>query len=107
MNRVAYIKPDFPLDAFAGKVTYYLRYRVPYPQALLRNLVERAGARAGVDYSTSPAALDASPWPLFRRFASYGRCRTPDARGWAERGNPSRSEHYQPLLDRGIRLVHQ
>jgi SAM-dependent methyltransferase len=43
MNRVEYVKPDFPLDAFAGTATYYLRYRVPYPQALLRNLVERAG----------------------------------------------------------------
>ena len=43
MNRIEYVKPDFPLDAFAGTATYYLRYRVPYPQALLRNLVERAG----------------------------------------------------------------
>ncbi len=43
MNRVAYVKPDFPRNAFAGTATYYLRYRVPYPQALLRNLVERAG----------------------------------------------------------------
>jgi ubiquinone/menaquinone biosynthesis C-methylase UbiE len=43
MNRVAYVKPDFPRDAFAGTATYYLRYRVPYPQALLRDLVERAG----------------------------------------------------------------
>ena len=43
MNRVEYVKPDFPLDAFAGTATYYLRYRVPYPQALLRDLVERAG----------------------------------------------------------------
>ena len=43
MNRVEYVKPDFPLDAFAGTASYYLRYRVPYPQALLRNLVERAG----------------------------------------------------------------
>jgi ubiquinone/menaquinone biosynthesis C-methylase UbiE len=43
MNRVAYVKPDFPLDAFAGTAAYYLRYRVPYPEALLRDLVERAG----------------------------------------------------------------
>src|SRR5215475_3026052 len=43
MSRVVYVKPDFPLDAFAGTATYYLRYRVPYPQALLRDLVERAG----------------------------------------------------------------
>jgi len=43
MNRVAYVKPDFPRDAFAGTAAYYLRYRVPYPQALLQDLVERAG----------------------------------------------------------------
>jgi SAM-dependent methyltransferase len=43
MNRIEFVKPDFPLDAFAGTATYYLRYRVPYPQALLRDLVERAG----------------------------------------------------------------
>jgi SAM-dependent methyltransferase len=43
MNRVEYVKPDFPLDAFAGTASYYLRYRVPYPEALLRDLVERAG----------------------------------------------------------------
>src|SRR5919108_2152765 len=43
MNRVAYVKPNFPVDAFAGTASYYLRYRVPYPEALLRDLVERAG----------------------------------------------------------------
>ena len=43
MNRVEYVKPDFPLNAFAGTATYYLRYRVPYPEALLRNLIERSG----------------------------------------------------------------
>lgn len=43
MSRVAYVKPNFPLDAFAGTATYYLRYRVPYPDALLSDLVERAG----------------------------------------------------------------
>lgn len=42
MNRVEYIKPDFPLDAFAGTAIYYLRYRVPYPEALFLDLVERA-----------------------------------------------------------------
>jgi SAM-dependent methyltransferase len=43
MNRVEYVKPDFPLDAFAGTASYYLRYRVPYPKALLLDLVERTG----------------------------------------------------------------
>ena len=43
MDRVEYVKPDFSLDAFAGTATYYARYRVPYPQALLKHLAERAG----------------------------------------------------------------
>src|SRR5436190_21187959 len=43
MNRVEYVKPEFPLDAFAGTAGYYLRYRPPYPAALLDDLVERAG----------------------------------------------------------------
>lgn len=43
MSRVTYVKPNFPPDAFAGTAAYYLRYRVPYPQALLRDLIERAG----------------------------------------------------------------
>lgn len=44
MNRLEYVKPDFPHDAFAGTANYYLRYRVPYPIVLLRDLVERTGA---------------------------------------------------------------
>jgi SAM-dependent methyltransferase len=47
MNQVEYVKPDFPLEAFAGTASYYLRYRVPYPEGLLRDLVERAGATGG------------------------------------------------------------
>ena len=43
MNRVAYVKPNFPVDAFAGTATYYVRYRVPYPEGLLKDLVTRAG----------------------------------------------------------------
>jgi trans-aconitate methyltransferase len=43
MHRVAYVKPDFPVDAFAGTATYYARYRVPYPAGLLQDLVARAG----------------------------------------------------------------
>jgi SAM-dependent methyltransferase len=43
MNRVAYVKPHFPVDAFAGTAPYYARYRVPYPAGLLQDLIERAG----------------------------------------------------------------
>src|SRR5215831_14994535 len=43
MNRVAYVQPHFPVDAFAGTAPYYVRYRVPYPAGLLKDLVERAG----------------------------------------------------------------
>ena len=43
MNRVAYVQPHFPVDAFAGTATYYVRYRVPYPAGLLQDLLARAG----------------------------------------------------------------
>ena len=43
MHRVQYIEPDFPEDAFEGTATYYARYRVPYPKALIDDLIERAG----------------------------------------------------------------
>lgn len=37
------IKPHFPPDAFVGTAPYYARYRVPYPSALMQDLVRRAG----------------------------------------------------------------
>jgi trans-aconitate methyltransferase len=43
MNRVAYVQPDFPVDAFAGTATYYVRYCVPYPAGLLQDLLARVG----------------------------------------------------------------
>jgi SAM-dependent methyltransferase len=43
MDRIEYVKPDFPVDAFAGTATYYVRYRVPYPAGLLKDLIARAG----------------------------------------------------------------
>ena len=36
--------PRFPRDAFAGTAEYYLRYRLPYPGGLIRDLLARAGA---------------------------------------------------------------
>jgi SAM-dependent methyltransferase len=43
MNRVAYVQPDCPVDAFAGTAPYYVRYRIPYPAGLLQDLIARAG----------------------------------------------------------------
>jgi SAM-dependent methyltransferase len=40
-------KPRFPRDAFAGTAEHYLRYRLPYPDSLVRDLLARAGAPAG------------------------------------------------------------
>lgn len=66
MDRVEHIKPDFPADAFAGTASYYVRYRVPYPEALLRDLIGKA-AIAGdgrlLDLACGPGrvALDLAP----------------------------------------------
>lgn len=35
-------EPRFPKDAFAGTAAYYARYRVPYPNVLLADLLDRA-----------------------------------------------------------------
>jgi len=47
MDTRLYVKPDFPDDAFAGTAEYYAKYRVPYPKALLDDLIERAGITLG------------------------------------------------------------
>jgi len=69
MNRVEYVKPDFPLDAFAGTATYYLRYRVPYPEALLLDLVERTGVTGEgrlLDLACGPGRVALALVSLFR-----------------------------------------
>jgi ubiquinone/menaquinone biosynthesis C-methylase UbiE len=43
MDSIEHIKPDFPADAFAGTADYYARYRVPYPDRLLKDLLRRSG----------------------------------------------------------------
>ena len=43
MDRVEYVKPSFPVDAFTGTAIYYAQYRVPYPKALIDDLLNRAG----------------------------------------------------------------
>jgi len=40
---IEHVKPDFPINAFAGTAAYYVRYRVPYPERLLTDLVGRSG----------------------------------------------------------------
>ena len=42
MDRVPYVKPDFPAAAFAGTATYYAKHRPPYPKALMEDLLARA-----------------------------------------------------------------
>lgn len=39
MNKINYLKRDFPSDAFEGTEKYYLEYRIPYPQVLIDNLI--------------------------------------------------------------------
>jgi predicted RNA methylase len=43
MDQVEHVKPNFPADAFAGTAAYYVRYRLPYPQGLLIDLLHRSG----------------------------------------------------------------
>jgi hypothetical protein len=52
MDGFEYLKPNFPADAFAGTATYYVQYRIPYPQQLRKDLIERAGIRGAAGFST-------------------------------------------------------
>ena len=57
--------PNLSPDAFAGTAEYYLRYRLPYPTAMLDDLCERAGVTGGrlLDLACGPGriALDLAP----------------------------------------------
>jgi ubiquinone/menaquinone biosynthesis C-methylase UbiE len=62
-------KPRYPRDAFAGTAGYYLRYRLPYPEALIRDLLARAGAPASgrlLDLGCGPGR---ATFPLAGSFA--------------------------------------
>lgn len=60
-------KSNFPVDAFTGTAGYYVDYRVPYPEELLRNLVMRANISSQarlLDLACGPgrACLALSSW---------------------------------------------
>jgi SAM-dependent methyltransferase len=69
MDRVEHIKPDFPPDAFAGTAAYYARYRVPYPQRLLKDLLVRAdvtGNGSLLDLACGPGSVSLAIASSFR-----------------------------------------
>ncbi len=52
--------PNYPADAFAGTAAYYTRFRLPYPQSLMSDLVKRSGADGGgrlLDVACGPGRL--------------------------------------------------
>ena len=69
MRPVHYVKPDYPADAFAGTASYYARYRVPYPKALIEDLMERIGVSGKgrlLDLACGPGRVVLSLAPRFR-----------------------------------------
>ena len=69
MGTVRHVKPDFPADAFAGTATYYARYRVAYPRALMDDLIEQAGVTGAgrlLDLASGPGRIALSLAPRFR-----------------------------------------
>jgi SAM-dependent methyltransferase len=44
MDEARFLKPSYPVDAFATTVDDYVLYRVPYPAALTQDLLARTGA---------------------------------------------------------------
>jgi trans-aconitate methyltransferase len=76
MNRVVYVKPDFPVDAFAGTATYYVRYRVPYPAGLLQDLIARADITDGerlIDLACGPGRIALALASSFREVWAIDR----------------------------------
>lgn len=68
MNFLEYLKPNYPKDAFEGTAEYYSRYRVPYPQVLIDNLIENVKpGQSGVllDLACGPGRLT---FPLARYY---------------------------------------
>jgi len=60
MERPGDVKPNFPVDAFAGTAAYYLRFRLPYPDDLVQDLVLRArlsGRGRLVDLASGPGPV--------------------------------------------------
>src|SRR5690349_10386690 len=52
------VAPNVGPEAFSGTARAYLRYRVPYPAALLRDLLERVNGRERVlDLACGPGRL--------------------------------------------------
>lgn len=47
MPAVRYVKPDFSEDVFTGTAAHYAKCRLPYPEALNRDLLDRAGVSGG------------------------------------------------------------
>jgi len=65
---IKYVKPSFPVDAFAGTADYYRRFRIPYPDALLRDLIARVGLgsqAALLDLGCGPGRLTLPLAPQF------------------------------------------
>ena len=81
MHRVAYVKPDFPVDAFAGTAPYYVQYRVPYPAGLLQDLRARAGS--------TPSSLDGPAARRRRQRAAAVRARRRARGGQAGGASPA------------------
>jgi ubiquinone/menaquinone biosynthesis C-methylase UbiE len=64
-----FVRPNFPKDAFAGTAADYVRYRVPYPEDLLRRLVERSGVTGEghlLDLACGPGRVALALAPSFR-----------------------------------------
>lgn len=63
-----YLKPNYPKDAFEGTADYYSRFRVPYPQVLIDNLIEQVKPPLNgslIDLGCGPGRLT---FPLARYF---------------------------------------
>jgi SAM-dependent methyltransferase len=68
MDRVEPIRANFAADAYAGTAGYYVKYRPPYPEKLLRGLLDRAAVKGGgrlLDLACGPGRVAFALAPSF------------------------------------------
>ncbi len=70
MNCSKYAEPNFSSDAYEGTAEYYVRYRVPYPQVLLDDLIKHSSLSSHcklLDLASGPGRIAIPLAPLFSR----------------------------------------
>jgi SAM-dependent methyltransferase len=70
MSVIEYLRPGYPRDAFEGTAVYYSRYRIPYPQDLIEDLINKTSPHqqgALLDLASGPGRVAIPLAPFFSK----------------------------------------